>query len=297
VSATCEPGKGTCFSLVLPLTVTTLRALLLRAGNELFAIPSANVETLVRAAPSELAQVQGRESLLTAAAPLPVVTLSEIIGADPAPPMAAGGKLPIVVVGQPGERVALAVDELIAEQDVVVKSLGKRVRKLRHVSGATLLPNGRVALLLHAGEILRTALGRVPARRATGMFETTVTPVRKRILLVDDSATTRTLEKSILEAAGFEVVPAIDGAQAWTLLQEGGADLVVSDVEMPNMTGFVLVQTLRSSKRFRDLPVILLTSLESESDRARGLESGADAYLVKSAFDQSTLLDTIRQLL
>jgi two-component system chemotaxis sensor kinase CheA len=297
VSVAFEPGKSTCFSLVLPLTVTTLRALLLRTGNELFAIPSANVEKLLRAAPSELAQVQGRESLLTSAAPLPVVTLGEIVGADPGPPMAAGSKLPIVVVGQPGERIALAVDELIAEQDVVVKSLGKRIRKLRHVSGATLLPSGRVALLLHAGEILRTALGRVPARRAAGMFEASLTPVRKRILLVDDSATTRTLEKSILEAAGFEVVPAVDGAQAWTLLQEGGADLVVSDVEMPNMTGFALVQAMRSSKRFRDLPVILLTSLESESDRARGLESGADAYLVKSAFDQSNLLDTIRQLL
>lgn len=297
VSVTSEPGRGACFSLILPLTVTTLRALLLRSGSELFAIPSANVEKLVRAAPSELAQVQGRESLLTGSAPIPVVTLGEIVGADAAPPLAIGAKLPLVILGQPGEHVALAVDELIAEQDVVVKPLGKRVRKLRHVSGATLLPSGRVALLLHSGEILRTALGRVPARRAAGMFQAAIAPTRKRILLVDDSATTRTLEKSILEAAGFEVMPAVDGAQAWALLQEHGADLVVSDVEMPNLTGFQLTQNLRSSKRFHAVPVILLTSLESEEDRARGLESGADAYLVKSAFDQGNLLDTIRQLL
>ena len=129
------------------------------------------------------------------------------------------------------------------------------------------------------------------------MFHAASALTRKRILLVDDSATTRTLEKSILEAAGFDVMPAVDGAQAWALLQEHGADLVVSDVEMPNMTGFALVQALRGSKRFHDVPAILLTSLESEEDRARGLESGADAYLVKSAFDQGTLLDTIRQLL
>lgn len=297
VAVTFEPGRNTCFRLTLPLTVTTLRALLVRSGAELFALPSANVEKLVRAGANELAQLQGRETLLTEEAPLPLVALAEVLGAAPAPPTAAGSKLPIVILGQPGERVALAVDELIAEQDVVVKPLGKRIRKLRHVSGATLLPNGRVALLLHAGEILRTALKRVPARRTGGLFEASTLPARKRILLVDDSATTRTLEKSILESAGFEIVTAVDGAQGWKLLQEQGADLVVSDVEMPNMTGFELTQAVRGSKRFRELPVILLTSLDSEQDHARGLESGADAYLVKSAFDQSSLLETIRQLL
>ncbi|HKP58814.1 MAG TPA: response regulator, partial [Polyangiales bacterium] len=143
----------------------------------------------------------------------------------------------------------------------------------------------------------RSAQGRVPARRSSIALEPAATPARKRLLLVDDSATTRTLEKSILEAAGFEVVTAIDGGNAWQLLQEHGADLVVSDVEMPNMNGFVLTQTIRSSKRFRDVPVILLTSLDSEQDRSRGMEAGADAYLVKSAFDQGNLLETIRQLL
>jgi two-component system chemotaxis sensor kinase CheA len=297
VGVTFQPGRGTCFTLALPLTVTTLRALLVRVGAELFALPSANVERLVRAGASQLAQLQGRETLLTAEAPLPLVSLAELVGAEAAPPSAAQDKLPIVIVGQPGERVALAVDELIAEQDMVVKQLGKRIRKLRHVSGATLLASGRVALLLHTGDLVRTALGRVPARRAGGMFEASAASARKRVLLVDDSATTRTLEKSILEAAGYEILSAVDGAQAWQLLQEHGADLVVSDVEMPNMTGFQLAQTIRGSKRFRDLPLILLTSLDSDQDRGRGLESGADAYLVKSAFDQTNLLETIRQLL
>jgi two-component system chemotaxis sensor kinase CheA len=297
VGVTYDFGRYTCFSMMLPLTVTTLRALLIRAGTEIFALPSTNVEKLLRAGASELAQLQGRETLLTNEAPLPLVSLAEIVGAETSPPMAAQGKLPIVILGQPGERVALAVDELITEQDVVVKTLGKRIRKLRHVSGATLLPNGRVALLLHTGEILRTALGRVPARRAGGIFQATALPSRKKILLVDDSSTTRTLEKSILEAAGFEITTAVDGAQAWQILQEQSADLVVSDVEMPNMTGFELAQNIRGSKRFRELPVILLTSLDSDQDRARGLESGADAYLVKSAFDQSNLIETIRQLL
>jgi two-component system chemotaxis sensor kinase CheA len=115
--------------------------------------------------------------------------------------------------------------------------------------------------------------------------------------VVDDSVTTRTLEKSILESAGYRVLTAVDGEAAWQVLQEQGADLVVSDIEMPRMDGFALTEAIRRSLRFAELPVILLTSLASEADRARGVDVGADAYIVKSAFDQDDLLRTIAQLL
>ncbi|HKU43768.1 MAG TPA: response regulator [Polyangiales bacterium] len=295
VSVTFEPGAGSCFTLTLPLTVSTLRALVVRVGAELFALPSASILRLQRAAPSELAVVQGRESLLTSGAPLPLVSLGELLGLE-ALPHAAGSKLPIVVLGHAGDSLAIAVDELVAEQDVVIKPLGRRIQRLKHISGATILPSGRVALLLHAGDLLRSSLTRTPTRRIR-VEQSAAAPARKRLLLVDDSATTRTLEKSILQGAGFDVLTAVDGANAWQLLQEHGADLLVSDVEMPNMDGFELTDAIRSSKRFHELPVILLTSLDSEQDRARGMASGADAYLVKSAFDQGNLLETIRQLL
>jgi two-component system chemotaxis sensor kinase CheA len=115
--------------------------------------------------------------------------------------------------------------------------------------------------------------------------------------VVDDSVTTRSLERSILEAAGYEVTVAIDGAEAWRTLQEQGSDLVVADIEMPRMDGFALAEAIRGSTRFRDLPVVLVTARESDQDRARGLEVGADAYLPKSTFDQTVLLQTIAQLL
>jgi two-component system chemotaxis sensor kinase CheA len=152
-------------------------------------------------------------------------------------------------------------------------------------------------LLLRPSDLVRLGVGRAPSSRAAAGFGTTSQSVAKRALLVDDSATTRTLERGILEAAGYEVLIAVDGKSAWLLLQEKGADIVVSDVEMPNMDGFALTEAIRASKRFRDLPVILLTSLDSAQDRARGMDSGANAYLVKSAFDQTNLLETIRQLL
>jgi two-component system chemotaxis sensor kinase CheA len=117
------------------------------------------------------------------------------------------------------------------------------------------------------------------------------------VLVVDDSITTRTLEASVLEAAGYEVVTAVDGADGWRVLQEVGADLVVSDVEMPRMDGLHLTEAIRASTRFRELPVILVTALERPEHRARGLEVGADAYLGKSSFEQEGLLNTVRELI
>jgi len=115
--------------------------------------------------------------------------------------------------------------------------------------------------------------------------------------VVEDSVTTRSLEKSILEGAGYEVAAAADGGEAWRLLQGAEFDLVVSDIEMPRMDGFALVEAVRGAKRLRDLPVVLVTALEKDEEKARGLAAGADAYLLKSAFDQSLLLETIRRLL
>jgi two-component system chemotaxis sensor kinase CheA len=122
-------------------------------------------------------------------------------------------------------------------------------------------------------------------------------PVRRRILVVDDSITTRTLERSILEAAGYDVLTASDGADGWRVLQEAACDLVVADVEMPRMDGFALCEAIRSSRRHAGVPVVLVTALESHEHRARGLEVGADAYIGKSSFDQQSLLDTIQQFL
>lgn len=132
-----------------------------------------------------------------------------------------------------------------------------------------------------------------PATDAT----TAAHPLRRRVLLADDSVTTRTLERSILETAGYDVVVAADGAQAWNLLLAEGADLVVADVEMPRMDGLMLCEAIRQSKRFHDVPVVLVTGVESDAARRRGLEAGANAYLPKSSFDQQTLLETLDRLL
>jgi two-component system chemotaxis sensor kinase CheA len=289
-------GRGTRFSLAVPLTLTTLRALLLTAGGQTFAFVDTNVQRLVRFSPEDLRFVEGREMLALGGPPLPVASLADTLGLKGSSPAREGGKMPAVLVAAGERRMAFVVDELLAEQEVVVKGLGPRIRNLRHISGATLLPSGGIALVLNAANLVRTALARAPAAGVAPLAGTA--PSRKqRLLVVDDSVTTRTLEQSILEAAGYEVSVAPDGVMAWQLLQERGFDLVVSDVDMPRMDGFALTEAIRSSRQIPELPVVLVTARASEEDRGRGLAVGANAYLVKSSFDQSNLLETIAQLL
>jgi two-component system, chemotaxis family, sensor kinase CheA len=288
------PGRGTRFTLAVPLTLTTVRALLAVAAGQTFAVAAGHVERLLRVEPAELRRVGGREVLTRGGAPLPVAALADVLGLRGAARPA--GKAPALVLAAGGQRVALLADELLAEQEVVVKSLGARVRRVPHVSGATVLPSGRVALVLNAANLVRGALARAPGPSLPAAPEVPAVRPRKRVLLAEDSVTTRALEKAVLEAAGYEVLPAADGEAAWRLLQEQGADVLVSDVEMPGLDGFGLTEAVRGSARFRDLPVVLVTARETERDKARGVEAGANAYLVKSAFDQKDLLAVIAQL-
>jgi two-component system, chemotaxis family, sensor kinase CheA len=289
-------GLGTRFVLDIPLTLATRRAVLVKAGGQTYALPSASAERMLRVGPENLRSVEGREVLVAAETPMPVTTLTEALGGR-VTDLPGGAKLKVVVLQAEGRRAAFVVDEFLAEREIVHKRLGARLRRLRHVSGATLLPDGRVALILSAASLLRTAFGTTPTQSISAAMVGAAPVARKRLLVVDDSVTTRTLEASILEAAGYEVSTAADGAEAWQALQDRGADLVVADVEMPRMDGVALTEAIRASKRFRDLPVVLVTALESDKDKARGMEAGADAYLVKSSFDQRHLLETIGQLL
>ncbi|HEY2736318.1 MAG TPA: hybrid sensor histidine kinase/response regulator, partial [Polyangiales bacterium] len=210
-----QVGEGTRFTLRLPLTVTTLRVLFVRVASEVFAFPSSSVQRLIRAAGSDLGVIEGREMLLTESGPIPIVSLAELLGSAASAPAQTQSKLPLIVTRQQNQTVALAVDELLSEQDVVCKPLGARVHRLRNISAATVLPTGRVALLLKPSDLVQLGVSRAPARRISGNMNGASKAAPRRVLLVDDSATTRTLERSILEAAGYDVMAAVDGAQAW----------------------------------------------------------------------------------
>jgi two-component system chemotaxis sensor kinase CheA len=181
------------------------------------------------------------------------------------------------------------VDALLSELEVVVSPLGER--SAEGINGAALLPDGATALVLNVPEIVRrTSVDR--ATPAHGGDDR-----QRRVLVVDDSITTRTLERSLLEDAGYAVTVAIDGEAGWKTLTEGQFDVMVADVEMPELDGLSLCRRVRADPRLRGTPIILVTSLDTPADRQRGVEAGADAYLAKADFDRDVLVETIARLL
>ena len=295
VEILAPPTGGLQVVMQVPLTLTTVRALLVKAGGQTFALPVAAIRRVARVTAAAFVSAGGRDMLLTNDAPLPAASLVDLLGIDA--PQPHDVRLPVVVMGAGRAQAAIVVQELLAEEEVLVKNLGPRLKRVAHVSGATILPSGQVALILNAAEVVQSALATSASVRLASADASRPVSPRRRLVLADDSVTTRTLERTILEAAGYEVLAAVDGAQAWELLQSAGADLVVADVEMPRMDGFALCEAIRASPHLRELPVVLVTALESESDRRRGLDAGADAYLPKSSFDQQLLLDAVSRLL
>jgi two-component system chemotaxis sensor kinase CheA len=291
-------GHGTRFVLTLPLTLTLIRVLMVSAGGHVFAVNGANVHKLLRVDPAELHPVGGRATLTLDGKVIPAASLRETLGLPRLERRQEGARRPVMVLAAEERRVAFLVDELLAEQEVMVQGLGARVRHARNLAGATILPDGAVALVLNAADLVQGVI-------AGGASESLLATVaragehkrQRRLLVVDDSVTTRSLEKSILEASGFLVSIASDGRQAWEMLQADGADLVLTDAEMPRMDGFQLTAAIRSSERFRSLPVILVTGLETAESKERGMKAGASAYVVKGEFDQPTLLRLVDELL
>jgi two-component system chemotaxis sensor kinase CheA len=192
------------------------------------------------------------------------------------------------------EKLGLFVDAVVDEQEIILKPLGAMLKRVRNVSGTTILGTGEVCVVLNPQDLIKS----VWKRKVPVVYQQAVEEVpRKRvILLAEDSLTTRVQEKRILEGAGYEVIAAVDGLDAFNKLSTRPFDAVVSDVQMPNMDGLTLTAKIRQDKRYGELPVILVTSLSSEEDKRRGIEVGANAYITKPSFDQTVFLDTLRRL-
>ncbi|GAB5540785.1 MAG: response regulator [Sandaracinaceae bacterium] len=290
-----QRGGGTTFSISSPLTRTLVRVLLVRAAEQLYALPTPHVLTLRRVDPRAVHRIEGRPVVLHEGEPLPFTPLARTLGMPTAVP--DDQLIPTAIVQAGRDRVALSVDELRSVDDVVVESLGERLPRVRGFGGATILPNGEIALILHGGDVVRAALRQAEGGEVSLPEAADLSAEPPTLLVVDDSLTTLALEKTILESAGYRVLAASDAERALRLLDQARVDLVVSDVEMPRMSGLELTRALRGRTKTRGLPVVLLTALSREEDRRRGLDAGADAYLVKNAFDQTELLEVVASLL
>ena len=294
-----EEGTGTTFRMLLPLSLVSFRGVLVRTADHYCIIPSAALERTVRARKDEIRTVENRETISIGGRTVPLVPLSAVLEL---PRKEKGGAqsefVQAVVLGTADHRIGIAfgVDEVLHEQEVLEKDLGKQLVRVRNIAGATVLGTGKVVPILNVSDLLKSAVRVSPVAEASAVEEHE--PVaRKSILVVEDSITSRTLLKSILEASGYEVQSAVDGVEAFSALKTAEFDLVVSDVDMPRMNGFELTAKIRTDKSLAELPVVLVTALDSREDRERGIDAGANAYIVKSTFDQSNLIEVIRRLI
>jgi two-component system chemotaxis sensor kinase CheA len=298
LEVTTTPGKGTRFRILLPLTLATFKGLVVSESKQTFVVPLQNVERVMRVRPDVIKTVEGQTVIERDGEPLALVRLADALGIPRPVSDKDPAAISIIVVIFADKRLGISVDEIGYAQDIMVKGLGRHLMRVKNFSSATVLGTGKVVPVVNVGDLMRSAIsirsggeGIMPAPGGETARK------KKSVLVTEDSITSRILLKNILDGAGYIVETAVDGMDAFARLRSGSFDIVVSDVDMPRMNGFVLTEKIRGDKKFAELPVVLVTALDSQADRERGIDVGANAYIVKSSFDQSNLLEVVKRLI
>jgi two-component system chemotaxis sensor kinase CheA len=283
-----HPGLGAEFRIVVPITLTVVACLIVSIAGQSFALPLHRIVRMLEAQNVQL--VSGRLLAIVDGQAVPVSDLATLLGL----PAAEGG--PWVLLGTADDPHAFQVETVLQKRDVVVRGLTGRLRELKTVSGASIEPNGSILLVLDVPTLIERSTVTLPAAsRLTG--KPSIPERQLSVMVVDDALMVRELQRSILERGGYSVRAASDGVEALAMLAEQPADLVVTDVEMPNLDGLTLIRTIRAHPRLANIPVLIVSSHASEDDHQLGLDAGADGYIVKTSFDEAGLLNAVSQLL
>lgn len=287
-------GEGTTFLLKVPITLALSRMLIVSAANHTFAVPAYSVQEVMMLPDNQVIDVVGKRALRVREQIIPLEELATLLGCSKVTPR-IGKELLVVLIAAGAKRLGVIVDGIISEADMVIKSLPSAVKHLPLISGFTVGNNDEIISVLGTGAIIKQAsenkitIGRVLGNESEKQ--------RKVVLVVDDSANTRDIVKSILVSYGYDVDLAEDGLVALEKTGKKVYDAVITDVEMPNLDGFSLTSRLRQDERYQQIPVIIVTSREKEEDKRRGIQVGANAYIVKGAFDQNNLIETLQNLI
>lgn len=292
-----EKGRGTEMILDLPLTLALVSAVLVDCEGETYAVPLHYVAEIIRLTTKDLFSEGGREVIRVRDRTLPLFGLAEVLGLPATAGTAGRNRLTALVLRFRGQSMACLVSRSLGVQDLVVKGMGQQLKSVRFFSGATILGDGSPSLILSIPDLFCAGVEAPGGRLRREFEEARKEAGRGRVLVVDDSITTRTMERNILETHGYEVDVAVSGQEALEKVDRRAFDLVVTDIEMPGMDGFELTRRLRELENYREVPVIIVSSRASDEDRRRGMEVGAQAYIVKGSFDQGTLLDTVETLI
>jgi len=279
-----EPGRMTRFVLKVPLTVAIADALMVRCGPETLAFPLTAVSVMRPVAPSDIVAAGGRESVRVDDQMLDLVRLDRVLGLRPTPPAM---RLPVVVLRGGGKPFGVVVDELLGKEEIVIKSLGALLEGVGPFSGATISGEGRVILLLDPTR-LREAAATAPLVAGVGAREEErEAEPRTRVLLVDDSVSIRKFVGQMLEKAGFDVLTAVDGHDAIQQLTEETVDVVITDLEMPRVNGYALIEDMRRRSTTREIPVIVLTTRAGAKHVGLAQRLGVRHYVAKPVDEQS----------
>lgn len=299
-------GIGCTIRMLLPTTLATAHVLIVAVDNISYAIPVEYVMMARLITQEDIFPIEGQDTILVDSQPISVTHLADLLEINhrqgwvtlPLQQTTNNSQhLPCIIIKVGDASLGLIVDELLDEQDVMLKPQGKLLKRVRNVSGATILGTGEVCMVLNPQDLIKSVRKEAVSKVAKRSIKSVTSAERKQvILLVEDSIAIRTQEKRILEGAGYEVVTAVDGMDALTKLKSRSYDAIVSDIQMPNLDGLSLAAKIRQNKEYSELPIILVTSLASDEDKKRGAEAGANAYITKGTFNQQVLLDTLRRL-
>ncbi|NOQ36814.1 MAG: response regulator [Methylococcaceae bacterium] len=289
-----EKNKGTLMQLKLPVTLATSKVLIIKLQNRFYALAVETVEVIRSVDSQQIFTIDGRQTILEKDTAVSISHLADLLEL-PNNTQGAVKEWMAVIITVDGRRLAILVDELVDEQEIVLKPVAGILKRVRNISGVTILGNGAVCIILNPHDLVKTAHGQKSLVQAK-VEEIEEIP-SNLILYAEDSITTRTQIKRILENEGFDVVAAVDGLDAYEKLGSRQFDAVVSDVTMPNMNGLELAEKIRSDKRYENLPIILVSAMDKPEDKHKGLEVGANAYISKGAFDQTDLLETLKRLI
>ena len=281
---------GCSFLITLPLNMATSRGILIEASGQRYFIPTRIVETPLRIEPNQLKSIEGSRVINVNGRNIPVFELASLLNLKPIQ-IDPHKKLNVLILSLAQKRMALIVDRIADEREILLKRLNPPLEEVRFLTGATILGDGSLVPVLNTNDLFQSGSD-YSGEKIEDKIEK-----KKKILVVEDSITSRMLLKNVLEGAGYEVTTAINGVKAWEILHRQKFDLIVSDVEMPEMDGFELTKKVRKDEQLKSVPLILLTSLGSEADQKKGMESGATAYFIKSSFEQKSLLELIETLI
>ena len=291
-------GCGTTFTITLPQSIATFRGILIIVEGRSFIIPSIFLEKALLVKSQSIKSVGGRSVIIIDGNAVGYLPMREALGIERlSSETSKNNHLNVLILSVNNNRIAFSVDEVKEEQEGIVKDLGPVLNQIKKIAGVTILANGVIVPVINVSELINEISFNSQFDYLDENEAEVVEQAKKKILVVEDSITIRTMLKTMIENGGYIVKTAVDGQDGYETLMKEEFDMLVSDVEMPRMNGFELTAKVRENGAFTDMPIVLVTGRDKPEDRKKGMEAGANAYIIKGSFEKSNLLDTIQRLI